>query len=100
MNEDAENAEPQSGAKSQSDREFQNVAEPLSGLQPGERGKVLTVEVAGAMRGRVMEMGFTVGTVIEVVRFAPMGDPMEFKVRGAHISLRKAEAAGIRVQRV
>jgi len=76
------------------------IAEPLSGLQPGQRGKVLAVEVPGSMRGRVMEMGFTVGTVIEVVRFAPMGDPMELKVRGAHISLRKAEAAGIRVQRV
>jgi len=48
----------------------------------------------------VMEMGFTIGTVIEVVRFAPMGDPMEFKVRGAHISLRKTEAAAIRVQRI
>lgn len=88
MSADAENAEPRS------------AAEPLSGLQPGQRGKVLAVEVPGAMRGRVMEMGFTVGTVIEVVRFAPMGDPMEFKVRGAHISLRKAEAAGIRVQRI
>ena len=88
MSEDAEIAEPRSDA------------EPLSGLQPGQRGKVLAVEVPGSMRGRVMEMGFTIGTVIEVVRFAPMGDPMEFKVRGAHISLRKAEAAGIRVQRV
>ena len=88
MSEDAEHAEPRSDA------------EPLSGLQPGQRGKVLAVEVPGAMRGRVMEMGFTVGTVIEVVRFAPMGDPMELKVRGAHISLRKAEAAGIRVQLV
>ena len=88
MSEDAEIAEPRS------------EAEPLSGLQPGQRGKVLAVEVPAAMRGRVMEMGFTIGTVIEVVRFAPMGDPMELKVRGAHISLRKAEAAGIRVQRV
>ena len=88
MNADAENAEPR------------GEAEPLSGLQPGQRGTVLAVEVPGSMRGRVMEMGFTIGTVIEVVRFAPMGDPMELKVRGAHISLRKAEAAGIRVQRV
>jgi Fe2+ transport system protein FeoA len=76
------------------------IAEPLSGLQPGQRGKVIAIDVPGSMRGRVMEMGFTVGTVIEVVRFAPLGDPMEFKVRGAHISLRKAEAAAIRVQRV
>jgi Fe2+ transport system protein FeoA len=75
-------------------------AEPLSGLQPGQRGKVIAIEVPGSMRGRLMEMGFTIGTVIDFVRFAPMGDPMEFKVRGAHISLRKAEATGIRVQRV
>ena len=94
MSADAENAEPRSEAVPRSE------AEPLSGLQPGQRGKVLAVDVPGSMRGRVMEMGFTVGTVIEVVRFAPMGDPMELKVRGAHISLRKAEAAGIRVQRV
>ena len=46
-----------------------------------------------------MEMGLTVGAAIEVVRFAPLGDPMEVKVRGAHISLRKADAAGVRVQR-
>ncbi len=77
-----------------------NDAEPLSSLQPGQRGKVIAIEVPGSMRGRMMEMGFTIGTIIEVVRLAPMGDPIEFKVRGAHISLRKAEAAGIRVQRL
>lgn len=75
------------------------AAEPLSALQPGQRGKVLAVEIPGVMRGRVMEMGFTVGALVEVVRLAPLGDPMEFKVRGSHISLRKADAAGIRVQR-
>ena len=88
MSESAENAQPQS------------AAEPLSGLAPGQCGKVTAIEVPGSMRGRVMEMGFIIGTVIEVVRLAPMGDPIEFKVRGAHISLRKAEAAGIRVQRI
>jgi len=88
MGDDAPNAVPQ------------NEPEPLSGLQPGQRGKVTAIDVPGSMRGRVMEMGFTIGTVIEVVRFAPMGDPMEFKVRGAHISLRKTEAAAIRVQRI
>jgi len=75
-------------------------AEPLSGLQPGQRGRILAIDVGGANKGRIMEMGFTVGTVIEVVRFAPLGDPMEFKVRGAHVSLRKADAAGVRVQRI
>ena len=76
------------------------TGEPLSGLQPGERARVIAVEVPGGNRGRVMEMGFTAGTVVEVVRFAPMGDPIEFKVRGSHVSLRKADAAGVRVQRI
>ena len=75
-------------------------AEPLSGLLPGQRGRVVAVNVGDSNRGRIMEMGVTVGTTIEVVRFAPLGDPMELKVRGAHISLRKADAAGVRVQRI
>ncbi|MEQ1852906.1 MAG: FeoA family protein [Chthoniobacteraceae bacterium] len=73
--------------------------EPLSSLQPGQRGRVLAIDVADSKRGRIMEMGITVGTGIEVIRFAPLGDPMEVKVRGAHISLRKADAAGVRVRR-
>ena len=75
-------------------------AEPLSGLLPGQRGRVVAVDVADSNKGRILEMGVTIGTTIEVVRFAPLGDPMELKVRGAHISLRKADAAGVRVQRI
>lgn len=75
-------------------------SEPLSGLVPGERARIVAVDIADSNRGRVLEMGFTVGTTVEVVRFAPLGDPMELKVRGAHVSLRKAEAAGLRVQRI
>ncbi len=72
--------------------------EPLSSLVPGQRGKVLAIDLPGGAKGRIMEMGLTLGVTVEVVRFAPMGDPMELKVRGANLSLRKAEAASIRVQ--
>ncbi len=72
----------------------------LSQFQPGQRGKVLAIELPGSIRGRILEMGLTVGTTVEVVRFAPLGDPIELKVRGAHLSLRKTEAAGIRLQRL
>jgi Fe2+ transport system protein FeoA len=75
-------------------------SEPLSGLAPGDRARIVAVEVADVNRGRILEMGFTVGATIEVVRFAPLGDPMELRVRGAHVSIRKAEAAGVRVQRI
>jgi Fe2+ transport system protein FeoA len=43
-------------------------------------------------------MGLLVGTLVELVRFAPMGDPVEIKVRGYHLSLRKHEADQIWVQ--
>jgi ferrous iron transport protein A len=74
-------------------------AESLSSLLPGQRGRIVAIDLADSNRGRMMEMGLTVGAAIEVIRFAPLGDPMEIKVRGANISLRKAEAAGVFVQR-
>lgn len=73
---------------------------PLSSLVPGEKGRIFTIELPGAARGRVMEMGMTIGTTIEVVKVAPLGDPVEYKVRGGHISLRKNEAAQITVVRI
>ncbi len=70
----------------------------LASLTPGQIGKITAVNLPGAQKGRVMEMGFTIGTPIEVIKVAPLGDPVEYKVRGGHISLRKAEAASISVQ--
>lgn len=72
-------------------------AVPLSTLAPGDKARVIAIELPGSARGRVMELGLTTGIVIEVVRFAPLGDPMEIKVRGGHLSLRKSEASGVRV---
>jgi Fe2+ transport system protein FeoA len=76
----------------------QQPGQPLSTLRPGERGKVLAIDLPGSARGRVMELGLTIGVSVEVIRFAPLGDPMEIKVRGSHLSLRKSEAAGISVE--
>ena len=49
-------------------------------------------------RPRLMEMGLLVGTQVELVRFAPLGDPVEIKVRGYNLSLRKQEAERILVR--
>lgn len=46
-----------------------------------------------------MEMGLVRGTPVEVIRFAPMGDPVDIKVRGYHLSLRLAEAELIEVEK-
>ena len=45
-------------------------------------------------------MGLTTGTVIEVERVAPLGDPVEMKVKGYHLSLRKDEASKIEVEMI
>jgi Fe2+ transport system protein FeoA len=45
-----------------------------------------------------MEMGLLVGTSVELVRFAPLGDPVEIKVRGYNLTLRKHEAEKILVR--
>ena len=72
-------------------------SQPLSSLAPGASGQVAEIKVAGTGRGRLMEMGLLVGTPVEVVRFAPLGDPVEIKVRGYHLTLRRHEADQILV---
>ncbi len=65
---------------------------PLSSLAPGSRGVVAAIQVPAAHRGRMLEMGLLVGTPLEVIRFAPLGDPVEIRIRGYNLSLRRHEA--------
>lgn len=70
----------------------------LSALPLGGRGTVVRLEVADEHRGRLLEMGLVAGTPVELVRFAPLGDPVEIKVRGYHLTLRRHEADRILVE--
>jgi ferrous iron transport protein A len=65
----------------------------LDQLKPGELATVEKLHGDGAIHQRLLEMGVIEGAGIEVVRLAPLGDPMEIVVQGYHLSLRKAEAA-------
>lgn len=73
------------------------TSQPLSSLAPGASAKVTAINVTGSGRGRLMEMGLLVGTSVELIRFAPLGDPVEIKVRGYHLTLRRHEADQILV---
>ncbi|MBL8156291.1 MAG: ferrous iron transport protein A [Anaerolineae bacterium] len=64
----------------------------LDELRPGEKAVVHKVGGAGELRRRLMDMGITRGIEIEVLKAAPLGDPVEYRVRGYHLSLRKSEA--------
>ncbi|MGA9406985.1 MAG: FeoA family protein [Bacteroidota bacterium] len=68
----------------------------LNTLLPGEHGIVERVEsVKSSIKQRLLEMGLTKGTDIEIIRFAPMGDPIEISVRGYRLSLRRVEAESV-----
>lgn len=71
------------------------VIQPLTSVGPGQKAVVAEIKLPPTSRPRLMEMGLLVGTSIELVRFAPMGDPVEIKVRGYNLSLRRHEAEQI-----
>ncbi len=74
------------------------ASQPLTALPVGAAATVAEIRVPPEHRGRLLEMGLLVGTPVELVRFAPLGDPVEIKVRGYHLTLRKHEADLILVQ--
>ena len=74
-------------------------SQTLTSLEVGQRATVTEIRIPAENRGRILEMGLLVGTTVELVRFAPLGDPVEIKVRGYNLSLRKHEAEQILVVR-
>ena len=72
--------------------------QPLTSVTLGTTATVAEIKVPPQSRPRLMEMGLLVGTPVELVRFAPLGDPVEIKVRGYNLTLRKQEAEQIWVK--
>jgi ferrous iron transport protein A len=70
----------------------------LAELKPGERATVTAVGGEKDAARRLMDLGVIRGTPVEVVRMAPLGDPIEVRVRGFMLSLRRAEAEHITVE--
>ena len=74
------------------------VLQSLTSVALGQKATVVEIKVPSQSRPRLMEMGLLVGTSVELVRFAPLGDPVEIKVRGYNLTLRKHEAEQIFVR--
>lgn len=70
----------------------------LSQLQPGERATICEIGGGGALRRRLLDMGVVPGAEVEVVRVAPLGDPVEYMIKGYRLSLRRNEAAQVEVE--
>lgn len=70
----------------------------LSQMSVGQRGIVDDFAFEDDGYERIEEMGVTPGESVEVVRYAPLGDPIEIKIRGYLLSLRKQEADRIKIK--
>lgn len=74
------------------------MAKSLAELRPGERGKVVAVAGDADTARRLMDLGLIRGTTLEVIRTAPLGDPIEVRLRGFMLTLRRSEAEHITVE--
>jgi ferrous iron transport protein A len=70
----------------------------LDQLQTGQRAAIEALEGSDGLTQRLLEMGLLEGEEVEIVGFAPLGDPMEIRVRDYRLSLRRREAARITVR--
>jgi len=72
----------------------------LAELEPGEAAIVIDVEGEGAFRRRLVDMGFTKGALVRVIKLAPFRDPIEYCIGGTHVTLREQEARQVVVEQV
>ncbi|KPK16878.1 MAG: hypothetical protein AMJ62_03795 [Myxococcales bacterium SG8_38] len=70
----------------------------LADLRPGQTGEIVSIDCDRPIARRLMEMGLLPGTEVRVIRLAPLGDPLELRVRGYALSVRRAEAARIAIR--
>ena len=70
----------------------------VADLEPGQKATIKRVQGQGTLRRRLMDLGLLPGTVVELEREAPLGDPLEILVKGTHLSLRREESAAIEVE--
>ena len=69
----------------------------LTQLPKGQDARVVAVNGSGSVTRRLMEMGVIPGVGVRVVKAAPFGDPIEIRVRGYSLAMRKSEADTIEV---
>lgn len=74
--------------------------QPLSELAVGQAGIVVKLVGTKALRKRLLDMGLTRGTMLKINQIAPLGDPIELLIRGYKLSLRKADAQSIMIEKV
>ena len=69
----------------------------LANLEVGTAGKIKSVNGSAAISKRLMEMGLVPGVLVKVIKTAPFGNPIEIRVRGYNLAMRRNEAEAIEI---
>mgnify|MGYP006357360605 CR=1 FL=1 len=70
----------------------------LSDLCIGETAIVESINITGILKRRIIDMGLTKGCTVKIERVAPLGDPIDVKIKNSHIAIRKSDATNICVR--
>ena len=74
------------------------ISMPLASLEPGDCAVVDRVAATCGLAGRLMELGFVPGAVVQVIRRAPFGGPVQYRIQGVSLSMRPADARSVQVR--
>lgn len=67
----------------------------LNDLNVGEYGVVEAIDITGILKRRIIDMGLTKGCKVKIERVAPLGDPIDVRIKNSHIAIRKSDALNI-----
>ncbi|MGL5255779.1 MAG: FeoA family protein [Proteocatella sp.] len=67
----------------------------LNDLNVGEYGIVEAIDITGILKRRIIDMGLTKGCKVKIERVAPLGDPIDVRIKNSHIAIRKSDALNI-----
>ena len=70
----------------------------LEKLEIGQKGTIISLTGKGPIKQRMMDMGLVPGSEVEIIRVAPLGDPIEINLKGYNLSLRRNEAKNVMVE--
>ena len=70
----------------------------LSDLGIGETAVIESIDITGILKRRIVDMGLTKGSTVKIERVAPLGDPIDIKVKNSHIAIRGSDATNIRIK--
>lgn len=72
----------------------------LDELEAGQSAKVIKVNGKGALRNHLLDMGLTPEIVVKLMKVAPMGDPIEIRLRGYELTIRLDDAKEIEIEKI